>query len=716
MREKIEMQKAAMHSIERALANFRKTPKAKMNRTAIQQRMNLLKTNFAQCERTHAELVINSTAEFRQEEKYFTDHLFINCEDQFYEALDYMAEKYQQLTPPTHDDTQESGGNNSSISAAKATPHLPRISLPKFTGNFIEWETFPKSEVVPSTTPDTKLGESSTVTSHLLSNPIEKPAGTLLATAWIRVSAADGRFSVFRALLDQGSAITLVTERLAQRLRLNRQRIDVTISGISGASVSAKHSVHIKVTARHGKGPSYSTSALILKSLTTYVPPRSINLSSLSHISGLKLADHDPTSHEGIDILIGADLYGCILLDGLRRDGQNQPVAQNTIFGWILSGVTSDISSSSVPSLTAHHCCPTSELTNQIRRFWEVEELPPQIHLTEEEQRCEEHFRTTHTRDEAGRYVLRLPFKQGPPIEIGESRYSALRSLQHLETRFNSNSTLADEYAAFLNEYEHLGHMKSVASPDSSTSQIVYIPHHAVIKESSSTTRVRVVFNASHKTSNGLSLNDHLMIGQKLQPDISAVLLRWRQFRYAYATDITKMYRQIRIDPRDINYQRILWKAPHESAVKEFQLLTVTYGTASAPYMALRVLQQLAQDEGANFPLAKSILQSHIYVDDCLFGADDKPLALQTRNQLIQLLGTAIRIITFDQAQYPFHNRQNVRSISGIPIMPPFLKSEKYPFLGGSETATIYLVMKSMDSLMPRRQRTGPVSIYDFRP
>ena len=52
-------------------------------------------------------------------------------------------------------------------------------------------------------------------------------------------------------------------------------------------------------------------------------------------------------------------------------------------------------------------------------------------------------------------------------------------------------------------------------------------------------------------------------------------------------------------------------------------------------------MQQLAQDEGANFPLAKLILQSHIYVDDCLFGADDKPLALQTRNKLIQLLGTS---------------------------------------------------------------------------
>ncbi|KMQ88131.1 hypothetical protein RF55_12434 [Lasius niger] len=101
------------------------------------------------------------------------------------------------------------------------------------------------------------------------------------------------------------------------------------------------------------------------------------------------------------------------------------------------------------------------------------------------------------------------------------------------------------------------------------------------------------------------------------------------------------MYRQILVDMRDVDYQRILWKDPTEDEITDFQLLTVTYGTASAPYLALRVLKQLAHDEGAEFPLATSILTSNIYVDDCVFGAEDKPLALQTRDQLIRLLGKA---------------------------------------------------------------------------
>ncbi|KMQ85252.1 hypothetical protein RF55_16302 [Lasius niger] len=101
------------------------------------------------------------------------------------------------------------------------------------------------------------------------------------------------------------------------------------------------------------------------------------------------------------------------------------------------------------------------------------------------------------------------------------------------------------------------------------------------------------------------------------------------------------MYRQILIDKRDVNYQRILWRPDVNSPVENYQLLTVTYGTASAPYLALRVLNQLASDEGSNFPLAVPVLQYHTYVDDCVFGADDVPLARQTRDQLVSLLQKA---------------------------------------------------------------------------
>lgn len=107
-----------------------------------------------------------------------------------------------------------------------------------------------------------------------------------------------------------------------------------------------------------------------------------------------------------------------------------------------------------------------------------------------------------------------------------------------------------------------------------------------------------------------------------------------------YSSDIKKIFRQIRIHPADANYQRIFWRddSKSELAIDVYRLLTVTYGTASAPFLANRVLKQLAQDEGVNFPLAMSVLEEDVYVDNLLFGAEDSVLLQQTRDQLNWLL------------------------------------------------------------------------------
>ncbi|CAL1672238.1 unnamed protein product [Lasius platythorax] len=96
------------------------------------------------------------------------------------------------------------------------------------------------------------------------------------------------------------------------------------------------------------------------------------------------------------------------------------------------------------------------------------------------------------------------------------------------------------------------------------------------------------------------------------------------------------MFRQIRMHPFDAEYQRIYWRDNPHSELVIFRLTTVTYGTAPAPFIANRVLKQLARDEGTNFPLA--VLEDDVYVDDLLFGAEDIILLRQTRDQLIQLL------------------------------------------------------------------------------
>lgn len=99
------------------------------------------------------------------------------------------------------------------------------------------------------------------------------------------------------------------------------------------------------------------------------------------------------------------------------------------------------------------------------------------------------------------------------------------------------------------------------------------------------------------------------------------------------------MYRQILMDDRDVNFQRILWKPSSSDPIAEYKLGTVTYGTTSAPFLALRVIKQLTDDEGvARYPLVVPMLRDHTYVDDCIFGADDPESAIKTRKQMVALL------------------------------------------------------------------------------
>lgn len=105
-----------------------------------------------------------------------------------------------------------------------------------------------------------------------------------------------------------------------------------------------------------------------------------------------------------------------------------------------------------------------------------------------------------------------------------------------------------------------------------------YMPHHSVIKEDSRTTKTRVVFDVSARTTSGLSLNDFQMTGPVVQSELLSILLRFRIHSFVISADISKMYRQILIAPDQRHLQRILWRENSCDPIKIFELNTVTYG------------------------------------------------------------------------------------------------------------------------------------------
>ena len=113
------------------------------------------------------------------------------------------------------------------------------------------------------------------------------------------------------------------------------------------------------------------------------------------------------------------------------------------------------------------------------------------------------------------------------PKQLGSSRLSAERRLHAIECRLERQQDLKIQCHEFMMEYEELGHMEPVNYQEPKQ-PCYFLPHHAVFKETSTTTKTRVVFDGSAKTSNGLSLNDILQVGSTVQPDFYAIVFRFR--------------------------------------------------------------------------------------------------------------------------------------------------------------------------------------------
>ncbi|XP_029054346.2 uncharacterized protein LOC114881672 [Osmia bicornis bicornis] len=309
-----------------------------------------------------------------------------------------------------------------------------------------------------------------------------------------------------------------------------------------------------------------------------------------------------------------------------RTNGRDL-VLQKTQLGWIIGG--------NVPTATtrAAHRTFFANLDLNLQRFWEVEEGPREQYPSSEERECEDYFVKTVQRDESGRYMVALPFNEKKD-KLGESRSRALNRLFYLERKLERNPDLKEQYTAVIDEYFALGHMAQVEKFDAPG---FYLPHDAVIKLSSATTKVRVVFDGSAKSSSGISLNDALMTGPTIQDDLFSLLLRFRTYAYVITGDIEKMYRQLLVRPEDRAYQRILWRDKN-GIVKTYEINVVTFGLSSAPFLAIRCVHQLADDEQHAYPEAAVISKRDMYDDDLLTDANTVQEARHIQTRIRELL------------------------------------------------------------------------------
>ncbi|XP_065085126.1 uncharacterized protein LOC135707260 [Ochlerotatus camptorhynchus] len=457
----------------------------------------------------------------------------------------------------------------------------------------------------------------------------------LLATAVVIVEDDVGSRYHARALLDSGSESNFVSERLTQRMKVIRNKVDVSVLGIGQGATKVKHTVQAVIRSRTSDF-SRDMRFLVLPKVTANLPTTSINTEGWILPNGIELADPAFFTSKEVDMVLGIEAFFEFFESGRRITiGKHLPSLTDSVFGWVVCGGCS----TPIKSLQVNcHFSTSEDLEKLMARFWSCEEVEFTDVYSLEEKKCEELFQRGVQRGPEGRYTVPLPKNEDVLPNLGESRDIAFRRLLGTERRLARDANLREQYIGFMDEYLKLGHMRKVEETTEGPVKRCYLPHHPVVKEASTTTKVRVVFDASCKTSSGVSLNDVLLVGPVVQEDLRSIILRSRMNQILLVSDVEKMFRQILTWLKDRPLQSVLFRFSPDEEVAVYELNTVTYGTKPAPFLATRTLRQLAADEEDRFPLAARAIREDVYMDDVITGTDEVDAAISLRNQLIEMM------------------------------------------------------------------------------
>lgn len=254
----------------------------------------------------------------------------------------------------------------------------------------------------------------------------------LLLTAVVNLMDKDGKPVPCRAMLDSGSQVNLLSDRMFRRLGLATKPAHISISGIGGSKVPIRDSTVVQLRSMYNDYR-LDVECLITQKITGITPTTRINISHLKFPHGLQLAD--PTFHQPdrVDLLMGVEHFFDLLKIGHFKISEDLPELRETQLGWVVSGAMKD--AQAVVGVTS-----IDSLDETIKKFWELEDIPDALPYTSEEQECERLFKETHIRDNSGRFVVKLPFRLN--IEhLGDIRSGALRQFLNLEKRLNKHLT-----------------------------------------------------------------------------------------------------------------------------------------------------------------------------------------------------------------------------------------------------------------------------------
>ena len=302
----------------------------------------------------------------------------------------------------------------------------------------------------------------------------------------------------------------------------------------------------------------------------------------------------------------------------------------HTRLGWVLTGPVSCVSDLQLSNSMITFSLQTSAATDnrnlerQLRNFWELEALG----IVDKEQSLYDQFKSNISL----RYEVPLPWRTSLQ-KISLNYQLCLKRLKSLLRRLRQDPQLLKAYNCTIEEQLKCGIVEIVNEEDNvSSGRVHYLPHHAVVRQDKSTTKVCIVYDASAK-SEGASLNECLRVGPKFGQRIFELLIRFHIFQVALVADIEKAFLMVSIAPRDRDVLRFFWikdvSNVNDPDVQILRFKRVVFGVASSSFLLNATVRYHMESNSELFPCTVPKLLRSMYVDDMVCGCNDEEGAYQ---------------------------------------------------------------------------------------
>ncbi|XP_066921184.1 uncharacterized protein [Clytia hemisphaerica] len=316
-------------------------------------------------------------------------------------------------------------------------------------------------------------------------------------------------------------------------------------------------------------------------------------------------------------------------LKGAVTGKSGQPIALSSSLGYVLSG-PADLKEKISSGIFFSHVLKAvisenDRLSETVDKFWDLESLGIKCENFDTEKRefVKEFVNSLKFNEKEKMYEATYPVKE-ENWSLGDNYELCRKRLQCLSKSFENNQQLLKDYQKIFNEQLTKGVIEK-APNDQEVGKTHYIPHHAVIKPEKSTTKVRIVYDASAKANNNelFSLNECLEAGPPLNTDLFEILLRFRTDKVAIVGDIEKAFLHIKLNNEQRDLTRFLWfknsdkidfKNFEANEIVEYRMCRVLFGINASPFVLNATLQHHIRT--ANDAEFENNLIKSLHVDD----------------------------------------------------------------------------------------------------